>query len=99
MISVSHCDTYDLSTVKARLKTAIDQMGGLSRYCKAGETVLLKVNLIMAKKPEEAATTHPSVVQALTELLQEHGCQVVIGDSPGGPFLPALLKKSTKPPA
>lgn len=93
MISVSHCNTYELSAVKKALQGAIDRMGGLSAYCKPGETVLLKVNLIMAKKPEDAATTHPSVVQALTELLQEHGCQVVIGDSPGGPFLPALLKK------
>ncbi|HIW48492.1 MAG TPA: DUF362 domain-containing protein [Firmicutes bacterium] len=92
MVSVAHCSDYALDHVRQSLQTALAPLGGIGHFCQPGETVLLKVNLIMAKRPEEAATTHPALVQALTELIQTHGCHVIIGDSPGGPFHPALLK-------
>ena len=37
-------------------------------------------------KPEKAATTHPALLAALTQMLRERGANVVIGDSPGGTF-------------
>jgi uncharacterized protein (DUF362 family)/NAD-dependent dihydropyrimidine dehydrogenase PreA subunit len=50
----------------------------------SGASVLLKVNMLSAKEPERAITTHPEVVAAMTMLLQEEGCRVMVGDSPGG---------------
>ncbi|MGB3367301.1 MAG: DUF362 domain-containing protein, partial [Acidaminobacteraceae bacterium] len=59
---------------------------GLYRYLDDGDRVLLKVNLLMKKSPEEATTTHPVFVKALSDILIESGYKVLIGDSPGGPF-------------
>lgn len=87
-ISVVKCDSwkYEYSPVKAALETAFNDLGGISYFMKPGDKILLKVNLVMKKAPEAAATSHPVFVQALAELLIAQGAEVVIGDSPGGPF-------------
>jgi uncharacterized protein (DUF362 family)/Pyruvate/2-oxoacid:ferredoxin oxidoreductase delta subunit len=46
--------------------------------------VLLKPNLLVAADPERAISTHPALVQAVTELVQGAGATVLIGDSPAG---------------
>lgn len=50
--------------------------------------IALKPNLVVAKRPESGATTHPSVVRAVIEFLQEHGYENIkiiesawVGDS------------------
>lgn len=86
IVSLHGCREYELSAVKKALEMSIEDLGGLERYIAPGSKVLLKVNLLMKKKPEEATTTHPVFVQALAQLLVDHGCKVLIGDSPGGPY-------------
>jgi uncharacterized protein (DUF362 family)/ferredoxin-like protein FixX len=83
-ISIAKCDEYDAFKVKKSVKEAIEHLGGISVFVKPGDKVLLKVNLLIRKKPEKAATTHPSVVQAIGELVLEAGGIPIIGDSPGG---------------
>lgn len=90
-VSIQSCETYDYDRVKASIECAINDLGGFSAYVEKGKRVLLKVNLLMKKKPEEATTTHPVFVKALADLLVEYGCEVLIGDSPGGPFNKASL--------
>ena len=85
-VSIRPCGSYDLARVKKALSAAIEDIGGLAAYINKGDKVLLKVNLVMKKTPEQAATTHPVFVQALAENLLAYGCEVLIGDSPGGPF-------------
>ena len=86
------CDSYDVDLIRSQLTDAIKVLGGLEKYITKGDRVLLKVNLLMKKKPEEATTTHPAFVEALALILIEYGCKVVIGDSPGGPFSVNALK-------
>ena len=89
--SLLPCNSYDYDKVYATLAQSIQNLGGLEPYITPGERVLLKPNLLMKKRPEEAATTHPIFVKALANLLLEYGAKVIIGDSPGGPFTPALI--------
>jgi uncharacterized protein (DUF362 family)/Pyruvate/2-oxoacid:ferredoxin oxidoreductase delta subunit len=91
-VSLIRCESYDPTAVKAALSQSIAGLGGFAPYISAGEKVLLKVNLLMKKKPEEATTTHPVFVQALAELLIEYGAKVLIADSPGGPFSLSMLR-------
>ncbi len=91
-VSLKYCDEYDLKKIKKLLIESIEEMGGLEKYISKGEKVLLKLNLLMAKKPEEAATTHPVFTKALIEILTEYGAKVLIGDSPGGPFSKTMLR-------
>lgn len=57
-----------------------------------GKRVALKPNLVMAKKPDAGATTHPVVLSALAKLLLDWGAsEVVVVDSPGGPYTAVYL--------
>lgn len=54
--------------------------------------VALKLNLVSAMKPEQAATVHPAVVCALVRMLTARGAHVILGDSPGGLYTSAHLQ-------
>jgi len=75
---------YDRNAIRSLLDEMIGSLGGWPPGLCSGAKVLLKVNMLSAKKPEKAITTHPAVVAALADLLIEKGCSVGIGDSPGG---------------
>lgn len=91
IVSLRECENYQYNKVKESIKKSINDLGGFDKYIKKGEVVLLKVNLLMKRKPEEATTTHPNFVKALAELLLEFGVKVIIADSPGGPFNKTML--------
>jgi uncharacterized protein (DUF362 family) len=54
----------------------------MERYVQRGQRVLLKPNFIMARRTEEAATTHPLFVMEVARLVREAGGEPIIGDSP-----------------
>jgi len=91
-VSIQRCQAYDLPAVRDGLAQVLAGLGGWAPYIQKGDRVLLKANLVMRKHPNDAATTHPAVVQAIAESLIAYGASVVIGDSPGGPFTEGLLR-------
>ncbi|SDI22884.1 DUF362 domain-containing protein [Desulfosporosinus hippei] len=96
-VVLKFCPDYTADVEKS-LREGLLEWGGMSTFVKPGQKVLLKVNLLMKKRPEEAVTTHPSVVEAVVRLVQEAGGIAIIGDSPGGPYtvnaLQAIYSKS-----
>lgn len=91
-VSLSRCEDYKYDLVKKAINESFENLGGVSKFINPGDRVLLKLNLLMKKRPEEAITTHPIFVKVLAEVLIKHGAEVVIGDSPGGPFNESILK-------
>lgn len=93
-VSLVKCESwqYEYSVVRQAVQRSFDQLGGVTPFIQKGQTVLLKVNLVMKKAPEAAATSHPVFVQALADILISYGAKVIIGDSPGGPFNEMRLK-------
>jgi len=71
----------------------LEPLGGLNSFCKSGDRVFLKPNLLMPKSIESAALTHPAVIMAMTRLLLDQGCQVGIGDSPGIGSAESVIRK------
>lgn len=49
----------------------------------AGDTVLVKPNLLREAPPERALTTDPRFVHAFVRFLLDRGCRVIVGDIPG----------------
>ena len=86
------CKSYEEAEVSAALQAAIDAAGGLA-WVTPGMRVALKLNLVSAMKPEQAATVHPAVVCALVKLLTARGAHVILGDSPGGLYTAAHLQR------
>ncbi|MDP4094592.1 MAG: DUF362 domain-containing protein, partial [Bacillota bacterium] len=83
-VSISRCDSYEIEEVRRAVKRSLEPLGGIGAFVKPGDKVLLKVNLLMKRKPEKVTTTHPSLAQVLAELVLEAGGTPIIGDSPGG---------------
>jgi uncharacterized protein (DUF362 family)/Pyruvate/2-oxoacid:ferredoxin oxidoreductase delta subunit len=83
-VSIVKCDDYTLDNVRLAVKKSFEHLGGLSRYVHKDQKVLVKPNLLSAKDPSRAITTHPAVVQVVTEEVQKLGAVPLLGDSPGG---------------
>ncbi len=83
-VYIVQCADYAETDIK--VKSLIDLMGGMERFAKQGEKIVLKVNLLREARPEEAVCTHPAVTAAVGTLVKKEGAQAVIADSPGGGF-------------
>lgn len=80
------CKTYDADEVKQAVTAILEKMGGISRFVSPGMRVVIKPNLILAKKPEDAATTHPAVVAAIAAAVRGVGGIPVIAESSFGQY-------------
>ena len=74
----------DYSQAETCIRALVEQMGGMGRFVRPGERIVLKANLLRAAPPESAICTHPAVVEAVAKLVKEAGGTPVICDSPGG---------------
>src|SRR4030042_2621202 len=89
-VSIVKCQDYDEDKVLSGLRQSIDLIGGIQTFVKKGSRarlgakprVLLKPNLLYGKSPENAVTTHPSIVRGMIQIVREAGGVPFIGDSP-----------------
>ncbi len=84
VVSIVHCHDYEQNQIDAAIDRSIRNIGGLDQFIKRGTRVHIKPNLLTAKSPEKAATTHPLVLKSIVNRVMENGGEVTIGDSPAG---------------
>jgi len=78
----------DLAVVRgaspaAITRAAVEVLGGIGRFVRPGQRVLVKPNICIAQPPEYAATTNPEVVGTLVSLCREAGAaRVLVLDGP-----------------
>jgi len=85
-VAIIRCETYDEKEVYNAVKKGIDLIGGIDLFVKPHEKILLKVNCLAGSKPDDAVTTHPSILNAVIKILHgAHGKNLSLsyGDSPG----------------
>jgi uncharacterized protein (DUF362 family)/Pyruvate/2-oxoacid:ferredoxin oxidoreductase delta subunit len=82
-VAILKCRGYARTDVYSTVKEAVELLGGIERFVKPGERILLKPNLLAPKDPGAAVTTHPAIVEAAIRLVSEAGATPVVGDSPG----------------
>ena len=83
-VSISKCNSYDTKEVQGAVDSCLDKLGGLSSLIKPDDRVLIKPNILIAKPPEEAVTTHPALIEAIIMVVKKAGAVPLVGDSPGG---------------
>ena len=91
-VAVVKCESYDQNKVEKAVDDIFEYLGGIEKFIKPKMKVLIKPNLVMKKKPEEAVTTHPCVVEAIAKKVLALGAEVIIADSPGGFYNEKYLK-------
>jgi uncharacterized protein (DUF362 family) len=67
----------------ARVRAAVDAMGGIERFVRPGESVLLKPNMSWDRRPAQGANTDPEVVAEVIRLCREaRAGRIVVADHP-----------------
>lgn len=93
-VALVKCDSYEPTSVYLSIKRMLQYLGGIEKFVKRGEKVILKPNLLVGKAPEKHVTTHPSIVEAVSKLILEAGATPLIGDSPVLGNLESVAKKA-----
>ena len=93
-VSVAACAAYTKEVCERALTEVLAPLGGLE-WVRPGMRVVIKANLVAAMKPDAAATTHPTLLAALTRLLKRRGAAVVI---PAIALRPPFWSTSTASP-
>lgn len=66
---------------KAMVRAAIKELGGIGKFVKKGDYVVIKPNVCIGNPPEWGCTTHPDTVAAMAELcLEAKAKQVLVTD-------------------
>jgi uncharacterized protein (DUF362 family)/Pyruvate/2-oxoacid:ferredoxin oxidoreductase delta subunit len=81
-VALVRCSSYDPAEVRAAVERGIGLLGGVARFARPGEKILLKPNLLIGRDVEKGVTTHPSVFRAVAEVLGRSGAALSYGDSP-----------------
>lgn len=88
-VAITHTNEKHRSPerVEKLVEGAIDLLGGINRFVKPGQTVLIKPNQTVYYSAEEGCTTDPLVVGALIRLVKRAGAaRVQVAESSGGFF-------------
>lgn len=91
-VCVTKCKNYEEQNISLAMDKLIQMIGGLD-FVKPQMKIAIKANLVTFMKPEQAATTHPALLCDLVSRLTKLGAIVTVGDSPGGIYTNAYLKK------
>ncbi|MFH1210786.1 MAG: DUF362 domain-containing protein [archaeon] len=80
-VVIQKCESYE--DAERAVEEGLEKLGGIEAFIKKGDKVLIKPNLLGARKPEDCVTTHPEVVRAVIRQIKKITDEITIGDSPG----------------
>lgn len=87
LVSCEICNSYSFKELRKAVENAVFNAGGWPEKVISARKLLLKPNLLSARFPEEAVTTHPEFVRAvICEIRRYADPEIVIGDSPAGDY-------------
>ena len=91
LVALNRCEGYRYDKIRA----VIDQQFSAIKaeeLLHQGIKVAVKPNLVVRADGTSGVCTHPLVTAAVCTWLMERGAEVVVAESPGGPYTPALLR-------
>ena len=90
-VCLSACSGYDWEQLQATVAKQF-QLLGLDALVRPGMKAVIKPNLVIRSGTDAGIATHPLVTAAVALRLRELGANVLVAESPGGPYTPAALK-------
>ncbi len=80
--SPAAAEEYDLAVISGdpvgATKKALESLGGMSRFVRKGQQVVLKPNMSFSNPPDWGSTTHPLVVATVAQACMDAGAQQVM---------------------
>ncbi|MDD4328129.1 MAG: DUF362 domain-containing protein [Eubacteriales bacterium] len=80
-IIIAACRDYEAANVDKAFAKIFSEMETGDIFAE-GEKILLKPNLLSAKTPDQAVTTHPQIMRGIAAELLNRGLKLSYGDSP-----------------
>jgi uncharacterized protein (DUF362 family) len=93
MVALTRCNSYSADEAGKAIAAQFELLGGLGKFVKAGDTVLLKPNFIAAKPRYCATQTDPAIILETARLLKDFGAKPILGDSPAWGNVYCCVKK------
>lgn len=81
-VVLTQCSDYNPETIRNCLEKQFALQGGLEKFVKSGDSVLLKPNFIAPRPRQYATQTDPAVIIETARLLKDFGVKPFVGDSP-----------------
>ena len=81
-VALIHCTDYSEPGLTKSLIWQFELLGGIGKFVKPGDSVLLKPNFITPRSRRSAAQTDPAVILAVARLLKDFGAKPFVADSP-----------------
>jgi len=82
IVTLTRCGDYSQPKIAEALQRQFELIGGLEKFVRPGDSVLLKPNFIAPKSRHHATQTDPAVVIETARLLKDFGARPFVGDSP-----------------
>ncbi|MFC1855791.1 DUF362 domain-containing protein [Thermodesulfobacteriota bacterium] len=93
-VSVVRCDNYNEKLLIEKILKSLETFGGIEKFVKPGDKVLLKPNLLSAKPAASCITTNPYFTKVCAQIFKDYGCRTSVGDSPPVQSSTKVAKKS-----
>jgi uncharacterized protein (DUF362 family) len=77
-VAITTANTYD--DAEKAVAEAVQLLGGPKTICSSSDVVIIKPNVVLAKNPNLAETTHPAVIAALIKILKKTGATIKVGE-------------------
>ncbi len=81
-VILSRCSDYSPPGIAEALQKQFELLGGLEKFVRPGDTVLLKPNFIAPRSRRHATQTDPAVIIETARLLKDFGARPFVADSP-----------------
>jgi len=98
-VTLTRCGDYDWARIAEAMQRHFELLGGLEKFVKSGDTVLLKPNFIAPRSRRHATQTDPAIIIETARLLKDFGAKPFVADSPAwsNTFACATALKLTEP--
>ena len=91
-VTLMQCDDYSQRKLAQAIERQFLLAGGLDKFVRPGDTVLLKPNFIAPKSRHHATQTDPAIIIETARLLKDFGAKPFVGDSPAWADVHACIK-------
>ena len=82
IVALTRCSDYGRREIAEAIERQFELLGGLEKFIRPGDTVLLKPNFIAPRSRRHATQTDPAVIIEVARLLKDSGARPFVGDSP-----------------
>ena len=82
IVTFTRCTDYSRPTIAGAIEKHFNLLGGLEKFIRPGDSVLLKPNFIAPRSHRHATQTDPAVILETARLLKDFGARPFVADSP-----------------